>query len=109
MPKIARPKWGQLIVIPALCMLFSVAAQGQDSATTQGQNLVAAQSQDPATSQGQDETIRPVPVLTGATFYTTKVTGGVMQNSPWLIPVLLVPVGDKWLVEARADYYPTWT
>jgi len=32
-----------------------------------------------------------------------------MQNSPWIIPVLLVPVGDKWLVEARADYYPTWT
>jgi len=32
-----------------------------------------------------------------------------MQNSPWLVPVLLVPLGDKWLVEARADYYPTWT
>ena len=109
MPKIIRPKRAVFIGIPALCLLFSMALQGQDSNTTQGQNLVVTQSQDPATVQGQDENIKPVPILTGATFYSTKVTGGVMQNSPWLIPVLLVPVGDKWLVEARADYYPTWT
>ncbi|HEY6253553.1 MAG TPA: hypothetical protein VI685_26645 [Candidatus Angelobacter sp.] len=50
-----------------------------------------------------------MPILTGSTFFSTKVTGGVMQNSPWVVPVLLVPVGDKWLIEARADYYPTFT
>ena len=70
-------------------LLFSVSSQAQD--------------------EDQDANPKPVPILTGATFYSTKVTGGVMQNSPWLVPVLLVPVGDKWLIEARASYYPTWT
>lgn len=109
MPKTIRSKGPLLTCMAALCMLLSVPLQGQDSTTTQGQASVGSQGQDPATAQGQDETIRPVPILTGVTFYSTKVTGGVMQNSPWLIPVLLVPVGDKWLLEARADYYPTWT
>ena len=67
---------------------------------------IAAQAQ---SDDGLAANPKPVPILTGATFYSTKVTGGVMQNSPWIVPVLLVPVGDKWLVEARADYYPTWT
>ena len=109
MPKTMRPKRALLIRIAAFCLLFSIALLGQDSTATQSQDLVVAQSQDPSTAQGLDGNIRPVPILTGATFYSTKVTGGVMQNSPWLVPVLLVPVGDKWLVEARADYYPTWT
>lgn len=109
MPKLEGTKWARIILIPGLCMLFCLAGQGQDSTTHQGQDVAVAQSLDLGTAQGQDDFIRPVPILTGSTFYSTKVTGGVMQNSPWLIPVLLVPVGDKWLVEARADYYPTWT
>ena len=67
---------------------------------------IAAQAQ---SDDGLAANPKPVPILTGATFYSTKVTGGVMQNSPWLVPVLLVPVGDKWLVEARAFDYPTFT
>lgn len=90
-------------------MMLVVALQGQDSNTVQSQDSVVAQGQDLVSAPSQDQKITPVPILTGSTFYSTKVTGGVMQNSPWLIPVLLVPIGDKWLVEARADYYPTWT
>ncbi|HEY6971232.1 MAG TPA: hypothetical protein VJA94_18625 [Candidatus Angelobacter sp.] len=90
MPKFSFVRKAGFAAIFALCSLLSVAAQAQDDA-------------------GQDVNAKPVPILTGATFYSTKVTGGVMQNSPWLVPVLLVPVGDKWLVEARADYYPTFT
>lgn len=105
--------------VVALCGLFSLVAAGQSQgpATGQGQNFVTApnsgsttdQPQDLSLAQNQNGDIKPVPILTGVTFYSTKVTGGVMQSSPWLIPVLLVPIGDKWLVEARADYYPTWT
>ncbi len=109
MPKLVRPKWARFISIPALCMLFSLAGQGQDSTVLQSQDLAVASGQELATTQGQDESIRPVPILTGATFYSTKITGGVMQNEPWIVPVLLAPVGDKWLVEARASYYATWT
>jgi hypothetical protein len=103
--------WAIKAVCAASISLISViaAAQSQNPAPDQGQDLLAAQSQSSTLAQGQDGDIKPVPILTGATFYSTKVTGGVMQNSPWLIPVLLVPVGDKWLVEARAQYYPTWT
>lgn len=109
MPKLVRSKRARFMIFPALCMLFAMALQGQDSTPVQGQDSTVAQGQNLAIAQGQDEKISPVPILTGSTFYSTKVTGGVMQNSPWLIPVLLVPVGDKWLIEARADYYPTWT
>jgi|SRR5579864_93731 len=112
MPKLMKPEWARFIMIPALCMLFCVALRGQDGSTAQGPDSGATQGQtqgqDLATTQGPDEHIKAIPILTGATAYYTKVTAGQVQDQPWLIPVLLVPIGDKWLVEARADDYPTF-
>lgn len=48
--------------------------------------------------------VKPFPVLTGATSYFTRVTGGVVQDSPSVSPLLLYPVGDKWLLEAKGFY-----
>ncbi|MBZ5598782.1 MAG: hypothetical protein LAN83_10700 [Acidobacteriia bacterium] len=47
---------------------------------------------------------RPVPILTGAAGYFTKVDGGQNELVPEINPVLLVPFGDHWLVESRAGF-----
>ena len=57
--------------------------------------------------QAQDD-IKPIPVLTGYTSYFTRVTGGQYQDAPGITPLLLVPIGDKWLLEARGSYSDTF-
>src|ERR1700759_5541653 len=54
------------------------------------------------------DSIKPVPVLTGYTSYFTRVTGGQYQDAPSVTPLLLLPVGDKWLLEARGSYSDTF-
>lgn len=82
----------------SLLSLLSVAAYCQDDDTKPAPILTA----------GQDDNIKPVPILTGATAWFTKVNGGKVVDEPWIIPVLLVPVGDKWLVEGRFSYWPVF-
>src|SRR5215813_3322521 len=53
-----------------------------------------------ADAQTDPNDVQPFPVLTGATSYFTRVTGGVVQDSPSTSPLLLYPFGDKWLLEA---------
>ena len=57
--------------------------------------LAAAQSADSE---------RPVPILTGNAGYFTNVEGGHAELAPEINPVLLLPLGDHWLVEARAGF-----
>lgn len=55
-----------------------------------------------------DLSLKPVPVLTGSTAYFTRVTGGQVQDAPSVSPLLLVPVGDRWLLEAKGAYSDTF-
>jgi hypothetical protein len=74
--------------ILALFVLFPIVAQGQEESPT-----------DP---------VKTVPILTGSTGYFTRVTGGQFQDAPSVSPVLLLPVGDKWLLEAKGNYSITY-
>jgi hypothetical protein len=47
---------------------------------------------------------RPVPILTGSAGYFTFVTAGQTQLDAQINPVLLLPLGDHWLVESRAEF-----
>lgn len=47
---------------------------------------------------------KPVPILTGSAGYFNFVTAGQNQIDAQINPVLLVPLGDKWLVEARMEF-----
>jgi hypothetical protein len=60
-------------------------------------------------SQAQDDGFKPVPILTGSTAYFTRVTAGQYQDAPSVSPLLLLPLGDKWLVEAKGSYSDTFT
>ena len=46
----------------------------------------------------------PVPILTGTAGSFTFVTAGQTQLNAQVNPVLLVPLGDHWLVESRAEF-----
>lgn len=47
---------------------------------------------------------RPVPLLTGSAGFFTNVDGGETQLIPVVTPVVLLPLGDRWLVEAKGEF-----
>lgn len=76
------PHWPVLTGFAKLLLLCSMAA------------LAAAQSAD---------TEKPVPILSGSAGYFNFVTAGQNQIDEQINPVLLMPLGDRWLVEARME------
>jgi hypothetical protein len=74
--------------ILSAALLFSVVAHGQND--------------------GDADAIKPVPILTGSAAYFTQVDGGAVKNVPSVSPLLLVPLGDKWLIEAKGNYSDTF-
>lgn len=55
------------------------------------------------TAQSQDIE-KPVPILSGSAGYFNFVTGGQDLIDTQFNPVLLLPLGDRWLVESRAEF-----
>ena len=47
---------------------------------------------------------KPVPILTGTAGTFSFVTAGQNQLNAQINPVLLVPLGDHWLIESRAEF-----
>jgi hypothetical protein len=60
-------------------------------------------------AQAQQDLGRPVPILTGSTAYFTRVTAGQYQDAPSVSPLLLLPLGDRWLIEAKGAYSDTFS
>jgi hypothetical protein len=59
----------------------------------------------PALSRSQTSTSNsPVPILTGTAGSFSFVTAGQNQLNAQVNPVLLLPLGDHWLVESRAEF-----
>ncbi len=52
----------------------------------------------------QTESDKPVPVLTGNVGTFSFVTAGHNLIDTQINPVLLVPLGDRWLIESRAEF-----
>jgi hypothetical protein len=47
---------------------------------------------------------KPVPILSGSAGYFNFVTAGQNQIDAQINPVLLLPLGDRWLVEGRMEF-----
>ncbi|HWF92474.1 MAG TPA: hypothetical protein VN684_09335 [Terriglobales bacterium] len=47
---------------------------------------------------------RPIPVLTGNAGFITTSENGETTLTPQINPVLLLPLGDHWLIESRAEF-----
>ncbi len=54
-------------------------------------------------AQDQDSE-KPVPILTGSAGAFSFLTGGHNIIDTQINPVLLVPLGDRWLIEARTEF-----
>lgn len=52
----------------------------------------------------QNEDVKPVPLLTGSAGFVTFFDGGEPHLAPIVAPVLLVPLGNRWLFESRATF-----
>jgi hypothetical protein len=59
----------------------------------------------PALVAQTSDNVRPVPILTGNAGYFTTSDNGTTELVPEINPVLLVPMGDRWLIESRAEFY----
>jgi hypothetical protein len=57
-----------------------------------------------SSSAQQDDYVKAVPILSGSTGLITSIDGGHAQLIPVFDPVLLLPLGDRWLVESRAEF-----
>jgi len=64
---------------------------------------IVAQSADPGADHSADNE-RPVPILTGSAGAFSFITAGQNVIDTQINPVLLVPLGDNWLIEARAEF-----
>jgi len=56
-------------------------------------------------SQSQDtETISAVPILSAGMAYNTFIQGGTPNLHPLISPVILIPLGQNWLIESRDTF-----
>ena len=51
-----------------------------------------------------EEDVTPVPLLTGSTGFITTFNGGQPDYHPIITPLLLVPIGKRWVFETRATF-----
>lgn len=51
-----------------------------------------------------DEDVKPIPILQGSAAFVSDFTGGQPDLHPILTPVVLLPIGERWLFEARATF-----
>jgi hypothetical protein len=58
----------------------------------------------PAASAQTLDTEKPVPILTGSVGTFSFVTAGQNLVDTQINPILLVPLGDHWLIESRAEF-----
>jgi hypothetical protein len=71
------------------------------------QRPVCGQTPDPQASSEQyapPQGIKPVPVLSGSTGFITTFDGGDAHLGPIITSVVLLPLGQRWLVETRATF-----
>ncbi|HSK46349.1 MAG TPA: hypothetical protein VLA83_20945, partial [Candidatus Binatia bacterium] len=86
-------KWPRKVAqagLLGLCFLISVAALAQDD-------------------EFKVDGFKAVPIVTGSTAYCHRVTAGQAQDAPSVSSLLLLPLGDKWLVEAKGSYSDTFS
>ena len=72
--------WTMLLLLAGLCSAPRLLAQGL-----------------------QVEDTKPVPLLTGSVGFITTFDGGQTHLGPIVTPVVLVPLGQRWLFETRID------
>jgi hypothetical protein len=58
----------------------------------------------PTFAQAPADDVSPVPLLTGSAGFISGFTGGQPDLHPIVTPLVLVPIGQRWLFETRATF-----
>lgn len=67
--------------------------------------LLAGLSAPPLSAQSpENQDISPVPLLTGAAGFISTFDAGEPHLGPIVAPVVLLPIGQRWLFESRASF-----
>jgi hypothetical protein len=82
-----KPRGGQISLSIALFVLLTSLLPSQLNAQTQA-----------------DEEVAPVPLLTGSAGFIPTFTGGQPDYHEIITPLLLVPIGKRWVFETRATF-----
>jgi hypothetical protein len=98
------------LILQTLCGVRA-SAQGVSNQTTSTESTDSQSSSQstntqPSTyDQTQDSSeIKPIPVLQTAAAFQTVFNAGETHIHPLITPVLLVPIGQRWLFEARGTF-----
>ena len=88
------------------CLFRNLARQStRNSVTSWPACVLLIASLLPAVSRAQTPSSdSPVPILSGSVGYFNFITAGQNQIDGQINPVLLLPLGDQWLVESRAEF-----
>jgi len=74
-------------------------------ALTQLHQLLHAQSLPTAAQESeQPENDKPIPIFTGSAGFLTTFDGGDPHLGPIFTGVILIPLGDRWLIESRGTF-----
>ncbi len=90
-----------------LALWIAPTIRAQDQVTSQVQQGTTPQDQvtaQDATSLQDSETISPVPIFSAGLAYNSFVQGGTDHVHPLVSPVILVPLGQNWLIENRETF-----
>jgi hypothetical protein len=92
-----RRPWGwrasRLAILTALALAFVLSQRPACGQTT---------DTPPSPAQAEDQqSVKPVPLLSGSAGFITTFDGGQPELGPIATSVLLVPLGQRWLVETR--------
>ncbi|HEX4002749.1 MAG TPA: hypothetical protein VHX36_08875 [Candidatus Acidoferrales bacterium] len=97
--RLARAMRLLLPALMALCLAPNLPAQSQTE--TQAQSDTAAQI-DAALAESQP--VSPVPIFSAGLAYNTFFQGGTPNLHPLVSPVVLIPLGQNWLIESRDTF-----
>jgi hypothetical protein len=98
-PRVARALKLAVFALIAVSVAPSLRAQSQQEA--QAQSDTEAQI-DAALAESQP--ISPVPIFSAGLAYNTFFQGGTPNLHPLVSPVVLIPLGQNWLIESRDTF-----
>ena len=65
---------------------------------------VGASTPSACAQERSDEDVKPVPLLTGSVGFISNFSGGQPDLHPIATPLVLVPIGQRWVFETRATF-----
>jgi hypothetical protein len=98
---LSRAILGRSALILFLALAVSCACVG----AAQAQSPSPPQSQPSSTSVDPDATdAKPVPILSAGMGFIVPIEDGSTHLAPLISPVLVIPIGEHWLIESRATF-----